>query len=86
MGRYEEFRDDDNADKVDVEYAALEGNAPVRRFNAGLSVGILAALALVLLVAYGSGWVNPLPVTPTISELPVAPPPVETPQAEPPKT
>ena len=87
MSQYDDFRDDDIADEAGEESVALYENSPYRRFNAGLSVGALAALALILMVAWNSGWigVNPLPVS-TVSQLPPTPPPlppVATPQAQP---
>ena len=76
MSRYDDFQGDDIDDKVDKENVAVKAREPQKRFDVGLTVGVLAALALIIMVAWSSGWlgVSPLP-TSTVSQVPPTPPP-----------
>jgi hypothetical protein len=83
MDRYEDL-DDNNLDEIDTTDDYIVTN---EGFNAGLSIGVLSALALLLMVAFSSGWVHlsPLTTSSTVSELSATPASAPTPNVKPPQ-
>jgi hypothetical protein len=57
MDRYDDL-DDNNLDEIDTTDDYVVTN---EGFNAGLSIGVLSVFALLLVVAFGGGWVHVKP-------------------------